>query len=153
MNKNIVNINSFGCELKIKLNEFEIDPNVWNFHSVLDCNRKLKYGINKSVYSYEDVPFFYDNKDLYNDEKYSELNGIIENIDGLIGVICNEYYDYFLLRLCISNGVSLTDFLEKLNEAVTTLCDEDYFVDLEDVKSDNLEQEFCAVITIGVKKE
>ena len=44
-------------------------------------------------------------------------------------------------------------FLEKLNEAVTTLCDEDYFVDLEDVKSDNLEQEFCAVITIGVKKE
>lgn len=148
-------------EIKFKVRDFELNPTVWTYYDVIDAVNEniIKTGGDCSnihtylIYNYY-MPKVFESelKSDIGSKKLFDIKNDLASFKGIHGFIYSENDTHYLARVCIVNGNDLKEFIADLNYNLSLLKGDNYFIDLNDMKCDNLEQEFCAILTVGIEK-
>ena len=148
-------------DVRFKVRDFELNPTVWTYFDVIDAvnekaiidGRDCLNGPIYFIYNYY-IPKLYEIelKSDVGSKKLFGVNNVINSFKGIHGFIYSENDTHYLARVCIVNGNNVKEFIADLNYNLSLLKGDNYFIDLNDMKCDNLEQEFCAILTVGIEK-
>ena len=145
-------------EVKLKVRDFELSPTVKSYRAIIEAiirkSDRVFSPINTYlVYNYY-IPKAFE-RELKSDvgsKKLFDINMYVQAFAGMHGIIYSDNDTHYLVRVCVINNSSVKEFIQDLDYNLKLLKGDNYFIDLSDVESNNIDQEFCAILTIGLEK-